>query len=295
MQLDLFRDSGEVTCRNAVIDALASRDAAAASYALDALIAAYPADSMVPLFQALAARLAIPIGPSLDQAAAADVARAIEQVEPAANIVFAAEARRWLSPFWAQLAAAVGELPFDPHHEFVHAATFFLRAEQWTEADACVDRIPAWYRQPAPLGWKIEATAKLGDIEAVWPLSAEFCWMAPHRVEALAQRLKLPEVSRLMGRFATEFPDAATPDDWTWFPAWALIAYPQLAGPFRNARAGANCDGERCMRLVLSLLSYERQGNRTPAVDVRARLRSLHGGLFALYLQSRDRSAGPPN
>ncbi|MEK7437867.1 MAG: hypothetical protein AAB150_13405 [Pseudomonadota bacterium] len=84
-----------------------------------------------------------------------------------------------------------------------------------------------------------------------------------------------------------EFEGAGTPEDFTWFPAWALIADSRLAERLRLTRAGANTRAEYCARIALDLLLFERQGRHAELVEGRRKLRELHPALFARYLQGR--------
>jgi len=87
--------------------------------------------------------------------------------------------------------------------------------------------------------------------------------------------------------FDAEFEGEGTPDDFAWFPAWALIADSRLGERLRLSQAGANTRSEHCARIVLGLLSCERQGRHAELVEGRRKLRELHPALFARYMQGR--------
>lgn len=290
MQLDIFEHSRDVTLRNAVIDALVGRNAAATAHAIGGLAAEYPADSMLPVFNLLCERLGLRVTGPLNRASAGEIVRATEGAIAAAQRVFGNEAESWLSPFWAELATATMDLPFDARDEVLHAAPFLLRAGKWTDACACAESIPSWRRQPAPLAWKIEATARIAGMAPLWPLLAELAWMAPRRAETLVERLKIAELTKLVRCFHVEFEGEGTANDFAWFPAWVLIAHPQLADSFRETQAGADTPAERCARLVLTLLAFERQGRHAMLIESRKKLRDAHRMLFERYMQSRPAS-----
>lgn len=293
MQLDIFEHSRDVMLRNSVIDALRDRNPAAAARAVGELAAEYPEDSMLPAFNLLRERLALRVIAPLNRASAGEISRATEgTITAAAERVFGSQAEIWLSPLWAELAAATMGLSFDARDEALHAAPFLLRAEKWADACACLESIPSWRRQPAPLAWKIEATARISGIDPLWPLLAELSWMAPRRAEALAERLKMAELTTLVRSFNVEFEGEGTGNDFAWFPAWVLIAHPRLGDRFHGAQAGADTPPERCARLVLNLLAFERQGRHGMLIEGRKKLRDAHRMLFERYMQSRPASLG---
>jgi hypothetical protein len=287
MQLDIFEHSRDVTLRNAVIDALMDRHVASTMAAIDDLVSEYSDDAMLPALNLLAERLALRVVGPLNRASAGDVLRATENVIPAAQRVFGTEADSWLSPFWVELATAVTALPFDPRDETLHAVPLLLRAGKWNDACLSLDSIPSWRRQPAPLSWKIEATARIDGVDAIWPFFAELSWMAARRAEKLADHLGIAELNKLVRSFNVEFDGDGMDNDFAYFPAWVLITNPQLADRFQGTQAGANTSAERCARLVLHLLVLERRGRHTDVAEGRKKLRDTHHWLFERYLRTR--------
>ena len=288
MQLDLFEHSRDVVLRNAAIDALRKRDTGACAQAVAALAAEYGADPLLPAFSILCEKLRSPIPRPIARAAAIALLQELDDaVAPAAHAVFGKEAQAWLSPLCAELAASIADYPFDSGHESLHAAPLLLRAAHWMDAAACIKAIASWRRQPAPLAWMIEARCRIGGFDAILPLLAELAWMAPQRAQLLAPRLELPALARLVRAFDAEFEGEGTPDDFAWFPAWALIADSRLGECLRLSQAGANTRSEHCARIVLGLLSCERQGRHAELVEGRRKLRELHPALFARYMQGR--------
>jgi hypothetical protein len=291
MQLDIFEHSRDVMLRNSVIDALRDRNAAVAARAIGELAAEYADDSMLPAFNLLCERLGLRVTGPLNRASASEALRATEgTIAAAARSVFGINAEGWLSPLWVELATAIKGLPFDARDEALHAVPFLLRAGRWADACACLESIPSWRRRPAPLAWKIEATARIAGMDPLWPLLAELSWMAPRRAEALIERVKMAELTPLVRSFNTEFEGEGTANDFAWFPAWLLIVHPGLRDRFHGAQAGANTPPERCARLVLELLAFERQGRHAMLVEGRKKLRDAHRMLFERYMQSRPAS-----
>lgn len=288
MQLDIFEHSRDVFLRNAVMAALRLHDAGVGARAVAALAVEYGGDPLLPAFQLLCAKLHAPLPKPMTREAASALVHEIDgAVAAAAHAVFGSTAPAWLSPLWAELAVAIANFGFDSGHEDLHTAPLLLRAGRWADAAAQTERIESWRRQPAPLVWMIEARARTLGFDATWPLLAELAWMAPQRAQALAARLDLPELDILVRDFDAGFEGEGTPDDFAWFPAWALIADAKLAAGLRLTLNGANTRPEYCARLVLGLLALERQGRHTELVDGRRKLREAHPALFAHYMQNR--------
>jgi len=288
MQLDIFEHSRNVILRNAAIDALRQRDAAACARAVIALDAEYGADPLLPALGILCGRLRTAIPNPIAREAAIEILRGTESVvAPAANAVFGREAQAWLAALWVELAAAISNFPFDSSSEALHAAPLLLRAGQWMDAAAHIENIESWRRQPAPLAWMIEARCRSSGFDAIWPLLAELSWMDAWRAQTLASRLALPELDRLLRGFDANFEGEGTRDDFAWFPVWALIADRRRAEGLRLAQNGANTRPERCARIVLGLLALERQGRHAQLVEGRRKLREEHSALFARYMQDR--------
>ena len=109
MQLDIFEHSRDVILRNAAIDVLRKRDTGACARAVAALAAEYGADPLLPAFALLCDRLRLPIpNPIVREAAIAILQETEGAVAAAAHAVFGRAAQTWLSPLWAELAAAIG-------------------------------------------------------------------------------------------------------------------------------------------------------------------------------------------
>ncbi|MDP2793392.1 MAG: hypothetical protein Q8O25_04810 [Sulfurisoma sp.] len=288
MQLDIFEHSRDVVLRNAAIDALRERDTGACAQAVAMLAAEYSSDPLLPAFGLLCERLRSPTpNPIPREAAIAILQETGGAIAAAAHGVFGRAAQEWLSPLWAELAAAIAKVPFDSGNESLHAAPLLLRAGRWADAAVCIESIESWRRQPAPLAWMIEARCRLDGFDAIWPLLAELAWMAPLRAQALVPLLELPALDRLVRGFDAEFEGEGAAEDFAWFPAWALIADGRLAEGLRLAQDGANTRPEYCARVVLGLLALERQGRHEELVENRRKLREAHPVLFARYMQDR--------
>jgi hypothetical protein len=111
--------------------------------------------------------------------------------------------------------------------------------------------------------------------------------MAPQRAAALAPRLADAELNELLSGFDAEFEGDGADQDFSWFPAWSLIAQPRWCAALRLAQPGVDTPPERCARLALALLLFERQGRHTELIAGRRQLRDLHRPLFDAYMRSR--------
>jgi hypothetical protein len=288
LQLDLFAHGRDVILRNGVSAALRRRDAAGAREALAALCSERPGDRLLAPFATLLEAVAAPAARFAGHRQAAAALRAMEsEIVPAAAEVFGErEAAQWLAASWRALAAAAERLPWDGDFPHTHSAALLLRSRDWEAAEARASAIPSWRHIPMPLAWMAEARFGRGGLECAWDLLAELAWIDAPRFGALARRLPSAPLQRLLEDFDAGF---QTEDEagLAWFPAWALVAEPGLALPFRDARACGQTAPERAARLVASLLVLERQGRHAELVAQRKRLRELQPVLFARYMATR--------
>jgi hypothetical protein len=177
-------------------------------------------------------------------------------------------------------------LPYNARLPHTHAAALLLQSRDWAAAEAGVAGIASWRRIPAPLAWMAEARFRQGGLESAWGLLAELAWSAAPRFGPLARRLESPPLRRLLDDFDAGF-EPADEAELAWFPAWALVAEPGLAVPFREAQPCNHTAPESAARLVAQLLTLERQGRHGELVAQRKRLRDLQPVLFARYMATR--------
>lgn len=287
MQLDLFKHGRDVMLRNAVVETIRARDAGAAESAMAALLAEYPTDGLVPDLRALVSKLALTAWPrGMTPTETAIEIRSLEDsLVPAAQRILGNDAAVWLSPVWSALAQAIAGQAFEP--EAPHAALLYLHAGDGQAAISAIESIPSWHRKPLPLAWMVEARYRSTGAQALWPMMAELAWMAPQAARSLLSRLADGGMAKHLKRFDREFEPAADDDGFAWFPAWLLIEENGYAVCVGAAEKGCGSVPERCMRLIGTLLSLERQGRHAELIENRRRLRDLSGALFARYMQSR--------
>lgn len=312
VQLDIFDDSRDVMLRNDVLQALQAHDAALAAGAMDKLQREYPQDPMLAdgqvLLRALQARtdLSATDGGFRQHADLRCHRLALlDTLAPAVQRrLDATSAQTWLRPFWQDLLARSGALPFRADAEQDHAAWMLLQLQDWQAGAEAVGRIESWRRIPAPLSWMAQAKLQLHGLRATWPLLAELAWLAPQRLAALAAAVPAPQLNRLMDQFEVDWDQLGASEslqnatnnvassayetrDIAWFPAWVLTAQPQHAPDLAVAQPGQHTPPERAFRLLVNLLGLERQGRHHELVQQRKALRDLHAGLYAAYMQTR--------
>lgn len=288
MQLDLFMHGRNVMLQNDVIAALRKRDAVAGRHALAVLAAEFPGEEILTPLTTLLNTLAVPAERFADLMGVAGRLHTIDTVVlPAANRVFGnKEAGDWLSPVWQSLANSVAGLSFDVEKPNTHAAYMLLQCGDWAAAEAEVAKISSWRRIPAPLSWAAEARFYQGGLERAWCLLVELAWIDACTFNKLAHRLKASSLHKLLNDFDVAFETDKEPDR-AWFPAWLLIAAPAMALVMRETQTCRGNAPERVARLIMELLSLEKQGRHADLVAQRKRLRDLHAGLYAFYMSSR--------
>ncbi len=288
MQLDLFAHSRDVMLRNDLVEALRARDLPAGRKARARLAAACPQDALLAPAESLLAQLGHRIRPFTEPLAASRAVAHIDgEIRRAAVQVFGpGKGDEWLAPLWLAMGDAVAALPFHPEVPAAYAAGLLIRARQWHRAREALEAIPSWRRIPHPLAWMSEIAFELEGLDAAWPLLAELAWLDPARFAALARHLAAPPLARLLREFDR---DLVTDDDaeLAWFPAWALVADPELADVLRSAHTPAQSPPEQAAHAVMQLLALERQGRHQEVVARRKLLRALNEALFERYMATR--------
>jgi hypothetical protein len=289
MQLDIFADSRDVMLRNDVLGALHRRDAGDARQAWQRLAGEFPDATLswlVILIDALEDAVATSFAGHAALAAARS--RLNDEVEPAARRLLGdAAGRVWMAPCWRAVAQRAAAVPFRAGASDHHAAPLWLRAGDWGEARRAVERVGSWRRIPAPLAWMAEAQYRADGLESALPLLTELAWLSPGRFAQLLNGVADTSIDVLRRKFDANFEGAGQTADLAWFPAWVLTEKPGLAALLREAQPSRQTAPERATRLLLQLLSLERQGNQHELVERRKALRDLHAGLYATYMKTR--------
>jgi hypothetical protein len=290
MQLDIFNDSREVMLRNDVVGAIDQLDAGAVAATLKKLAGEFPHDQALPALGVLADAVARQTASLfVNHEALRDASRVLMgDIESAAlRMLGAQRGTEWLKGRWRNLAERSANLPFLTDESDLHAAMAWLRAGEWIVADQAATRIPSWRRIPAPLGWVAEARYRADGLDVVWALLSELAWMSPSHFERVSKTLADPSLTRLLREFDANFEGDGDVGDLAWFPAWSLTAKPGLASLLLGTLPSSQSEPERGMRLLLHLLSLERQGRNAEMLDARKSLRSLRPSLYAAYMKTR--------
>ncbi|WP_232348073.1 hypothetical protein [Cupriavidus taiwanensis] len=289
-QLDLFEDGRDVMLRNDVLTALEQRNAAAGREALQRLSAEYPDDALIPTLETLVGGLESPVDRHFaNHAALRDTCEAwYLPCMPAARRAFGdAAGMAWCRPLWRAVAGAASQLPFQREMPEWHAAPLWMRAAEWTTACESIKRIESWRRMPITLAWMAETVYRLQGLDPAWPLLAELAWLSPKKLGALMQTLGDSSLVALRRRFDASFDGDGTSEDLRWFPAWSMTETPGLAALLRASEPSTGTLPEQGMRIMLELLTLERQGRQHDLVERRKDLRGLHAGLFEAYIRTR--------
>ena len=285
-QLDLFIDSAQTAAVNALLDALAARDAGRAGRALDRLVGIdrdhghrFHAVALIAALEAPA-----PDGP----------AQGLERLDrmerewaPSASALLGPRRRDFLAPLWRDVGRALDPMPFDPHHPQRHASRAYREGFDWESARRSVLAVPTHEGEPVLLARLAEAEWRLRNrVQAVESWFA-LCRLAPEEFERVIEAPGFPDWTlRTAWRLALEqdFEPGMTP---AWFPAWMLLEEPGLAavlGP-RYADDGPS----RAFDVVIALLAHPDPDER--GIELRRTLKALHPGLLERYLAKRNRGA----
>lgn len=289
MQLDLFKDSPDVSLRNAVVAALHARHPGRLREAIDGLRIDFPNDCHLADFEHLYDEcLALQQTGSTAPAIAWQVERIETQLLPVLEKVIGSDpAKRWIEPVYSALAHAATGQAFSRSEAKTSAASLFLRAGDLALARAAIETIPSWRRIPEPLAWMTEISLRQNQPDEYWPLSAELAWIAPALLAPLFARAAPATLMRRYREFCSEAEDQDSEGDTgTWFPAWLLVEHPDLL-PFLRTIHPHDSRPARSAALLIDLLTGERQGLTQSMVGKRGQLRELAPAIFARYMAHR--------
>ena len=283
-QLDLFIDSAQTAAVNALLDALASRDAGTADRALERLVAIDRDHGQrfhaVALIEALEADA--PDGP---EQGLERLRRMEREWAPAAEALLGNRRRDFLAPLWRDIGRALEPVRFDPRHPDRHASRAWLEGLDWERLRRSVRAVPEWEREPVLLARLAEAEWRLRNRTKAVESWFALCRLAP---EAFERSIEAPGFADWALRSAwREALDRDLEPEMTpaWFPAWMLIEEPGLAAVLGPRRA--DDDPSRAFDVVMELLAHPGLDER--GIELRRALRSIHPGLLERYLAKRAR------
>jgi hypothetical protein len=293
MQLDIFEHSRDVMLRHDVLTAIVSRQVSPGRTALAKLTAEYPDDPHLPTLRILIETLESPPDEfDNHNQALLDLNFMETVIQPTAErLLPTTKVRAWIADEWRIRAEAMADLIYNPASPQAHAAPCWLRAKEWNMAEDSIRAIPSWRRIPQPLTWMAEARHGREGIEGAWPFLVELAWLAPSRFDALANRLADLKINELLRDFNANFENEPATDsdldDLAWFPAWSLIIEPSLMSLIRTTEPGLGQPPERAARILMEILTLEKQGSHHLLLEQRKKLRQLHAGLFDRYMRAR--------
>ena len=288
-QLDLFLDSAQTVAVNALLDALAARDAREARRALERLVGIdrdhghrFHAAGLIS---------------ALETPAPAEPQRGLEQLQrmerewiPAASALLGARRRDFLAPLWRDIGRALEPVPFDPIRPDRHASRAYREGLDWERTRRSVLAVPGHEETPVLLARLAEAQWRLRDRTRAIESWFALCRLAPDEFERLIEAPDFPDWAlRTAWRLAGESGIEAemTP---AWFPAWMLIEEPGLAGVLPPRRAG---DGpSRAFDAVMELLVHPAPDER--GIELRRSLQAIHPGLLRRFLARRAQAEPHP-
>ena len=281
-QLDLFIDSAQTVAVNALLDALAARDAGGAERALERLVGIDRDHGQRFHATALIEALEEPAPEGSDQGL-----ERLDRMErewlPGASALLGARRRDFLAPLWRDIGRALDLLPFDPHYPERHASRAYREGLDWERLRSSVLAVPGYEREPVLLGRLAEAEWRLRNRARAVESWFVLCRLAPEAFERLIEAPDFPDWAvRTAWRLALEqdFEPEMAP---AWFPAWMLLEEPGLAGVL-EPRYGD--DGpSRAFDAVIALLAHPGPDER--GIELRRALQAIHPGLLARYLAKR--------
>jgi hypothetical protein len=289
-QLDLFADSRGTELANAVIAALAARDAAAAAAAVADLRRHDPGNAHLPGLTSLAEAVSGWRTPPADRDAIVGcVERLDAEIAPTARRELGAGAEAFATTFFRELADVALALPYLPTHPAASRAFLCLRCGDWAGAEQAALAMPQASTTPDALLWLAIARYRQHGLAAARRALFALAWHAPHRFDAARAELHDELLDRDWRRFVAacewnEIRDGELP---AWFPAWYLIEYPAVAADLDYFDAPSSGAAETA-RLLNHIFGLETRGDWRQLARERDKLRRRNADLFALYMARRS-------
>ena len=288
-QLDLFIDSARIVAVNALLDALASRDAGEARKALERLIELDRDDGQRVQAAALIAALEAP-APQGSEQGLERLDRMEREWIPAASALLGTRRRDFLAPLWRDAGRALASVRFDPHHPGRHASRAYREGLDWESLRRSVLAVPGYEREPVLLARLAEAEWRLRHRTQAIESWFALCRLAPEEFERLIEAPNFPDWAlrtAWLGALEQDLEPEMSP---AWFPAWMLLEEPGLASVL--APRHADDDPSRAFDAVSALLAHSGLDERS--IELRRALQAIHPGLLARYLAKRARATSHP-
>jgi len=278
-QFDLFLDSGATAALNDLQAALLRRNPNDARAALLQLAKFRPDQAAAPLAHTLME--------ALRTAPPADHEEALERLErmqaewvPAASRLLVGRAQDFLRPLWRGIASGLDPSRFEAADSQRHVSWIHRQCLDWENVKASILAVPDHRNEPALVERLAEAEWWLRDRIAAVAHWFALCRSAPERFKAMLDVPCVPDAAVLAAWRAAKASDIEPEVGIAWFPAWMLLAEPELARIV--AFAGGKQPADRAFDLLKALLTTE-AGN----IKRRAELAAVHRGLLERFLELR--------
>ena len=288
-QLDLFIDSAQTAAVNALLDALAARDAGKAGRALERLVRIDRDHGQRFHAVALIEALEAPAPEEPDQGL-----ERLDRMErgwvPAASALLGARRRDFLAPLWRDIGRALDPVCFDPRHPERHSSRAYREGLDWESLRRSVLAVPGYEREPVLLIRLAEAEWRLRNRTKAIESWFALCRLVPEEFERLIEAPDFPDWTlRSAWRLALgqDFEPEMTP---AWFPAWMLLEEPGLAAVL-DARH-TDDEPSRAFDVVIALLAHPGLDERS--IEFRRALQAIHPGLLERYLAKWAQTATHP-
>ena len=287
-QLDLFIDSAQTAAVNALVDALAARNASEVRRALERLGRIDRDHGQRFHASTLISALETPT-PAQPVQGLELLERMEREWVPAASILLGARRRDFLAPLWRDIGRALDPARFDPGNPERHASRAYREGLDWERMRQSVLAVPGHESEPVLLARLAEAHWRLRDRVKAIESWFVLCRLAPEEFEQLIEASDVPDWSlRNAWRVAQEqaLEHEMTP---AWFPAWMLLEEPGLA----DVLAPRHTDDEPscAFDLVIALLIHPDLDER--GIELRRSLQAIHPGLLERFLATRARVTAP--
>lgn len=201
-----------------------------------------------------------------------------EELMPLAMRLLQGEAIHYLTPLWKNLSAGLAEQPFDPGEPKLHASYAAIKAFDWHEVIASIDRDSNRLEQPILLFRYAEACFKTNREVTGLEHWLQLFLLHDEHAEQLITQTGHPLLRDDWLRFMELDPELET----RFFPSWLLLIKPALAR--HDFELDGASEEHRAFNLLKRLNSNDLESN---SITLRSELQNLNPDLFRHFMASR--------
>jgi hypothetical protein len=201
-----------------------------------------------------------------------------EELMPLAMRLLRGEALHYLTPLWKNLSADLAGQPFDQGNPKLHASYAAIKAFDWPDVIAAIDRENNRLEQPILLFRYAEACFKTNKEVAGLEYWFQLFLLHDEHAEQLIRQTGHSLLRDDWLRFLELDPELAA----QFFPAWLLLIKPALAK--HEFQLDGTSEGHRAFNLLKRLNSDDPESN---SITLRSELQNLNPGLFRHFMASR--------